>query len=141
MATKLNLDVSERLDITCKKGDTFNLGLLLKDSAGTAITLVTSNYEFLFQVKSEKDPVTGQRDLVIGTASKGKRAEKDGSDINFVVTTDDSGNATFTVSSSAMELVDAGRYAYDIQQIVGDVSTTILEGRFVVNDDISNLEL
>jgi hypothetical protein len=40
-----------------------------------------------------------------------------------------------------MESVPAGKYVYDIQQIVGDVSTTILEGRFVVNEDISNLEL
>ena len=43
MASKVNLDVSEKLDITCKKGDTFNLGLLLKDSSGTALTLSTSN--------------------------------------------------------------------------------------------------
>jgi hypothetical protein len=40
-----------------------------------------------------------------------------------------------------MESIDAGRYVYDIQQIVGDVSTTILEGRFIVNEDISNLEV
>ena len=40
-----------------------------------------------------------------------------------------------------MENIDAGRYVYDIQQIVGDVSTTILEGRFTVNEDISNLDL
>ena len=37
-----------------------------------------------------------------------------------------------------------GSYVYDIQQSVrsatGDVVTTIFEGRFIVNDDISNYE-
>jgi hypothetical protein len=41
MASKVNLDVSDKLDITCRKGDTFNLKLLLKDSTGTALTLTT----------------------------------------------------------------------------------------------------
>jgi hypothetical protein len=141
MASKVNLDISEKLDITCKKGDTFNLGLLLKDSSGTAITLSTSNYEFLLQVKGAKDPRTKNRPLIMGTATKGKSAETNGKAANFTVTVDDDGNATFSASSSIMESIDAGRYVYDIQQIVGDVSTTILEGRFIVNEDISNLDV
>jgi len=40
-----------------------------------------------------------------------------------------------------MSKVSSGRYLYDIQQIVNEVSTTILEGRFIVNDDISNLDI
>jgi len=40
-----------------------------------------------------------------------------------------------------MARIAPGRYVYDIQQIVDSVSTTILEGRFIVNDDISNLEV
>jgi hypothetical protein len=34
MASKVNLDISERLDITCRRGDTFELTLTLKDSTG-----------------------------------------------------------------------------------------------------------
>ena len=34
MANKVNLDVSEVLDITCRQGDTFELTLTLKDSSG-----------------------------------------------------------------------------------------------------------
>ena len=141
MASKVNLDISEKLDITCKRGDTFSLGILLKDSSGTAITLSTSNYEFLMQVRGSKNPTTRQRPLVMGTAAKGKSAEKNGLSTNFTVTVDDSGNATFSASSSIMSSIKAGRYVYDIQQIVGDVSTTILEGRFIVNEDISNLDV
>ncbi len=141
MASKINLDVSEKLDITCKKGDTFNLGLVLKDSSGNVITLSTSGYEFLMQVRGKKISTSKQRALIIGTASKGKSGVKDGNSINFSVTVDDSGNATFSASSDIMSKVSSGRYLYDIQQIVNEVSTTILEGRFIVNDDISNLDI
>jgi len=141
MASKLNLDVSEKLDITCKKGDTFNLGLLLKDSAGTVITLSTSSYEFLMQVRGRRSGAKRSRDLILGTASKGKSAVTNDGANNFTVTIDDSGNATFSASDTIMARIAPGRYVYDIQQIVGGVSTTILEGRFIVNDDISNLEV
>ena len=132
MASKLNLDVSEKLDITCKKGDTFNLALLLKDS------LSTSNYEFLMQVRGRKSGARKLRPLIMGTASKGKSAQTRDGVNNFTVTIDDSGNATFSASDKIMSRIAAGRYVYDIQQTVNEVSTTILEGNFIVNDDISN---
>ena len=53
MASSVNLDTSEVLNITCKKGDTFSITITLKNSSGTALTLSTSNYEFLMQVKSQ----------------------------------------------------------------------------------------
>jgi len=141
MASKLNLDVSEKLDITCKRGDTFNLGLLIKDSAGTAITLSTSSYEFLMQVRGRRGASGHELPLILGTASKGKSAVTNVGANNFTVTIDDSGNATFSASDTIMARIAPGRYVYDIQQIVDSVSTTILEGRFIVNDDISNLEV
>jgi len=142
MATKVNLDVSEKLNITCKKGDTFNLGLLMKNSSGDPIDLQSARYEFLMQVRGEKDPVTGERPLIIGTDSKGKLAqrEEDGFSRNFSITTDSSGNVTIKALSSVMEQVPSGSYVYDIQQTVSEITTTIFEGRFIVNDDISNLE-
>ena len=54
MASSVNLDTSDILNITCRKGDTFSITLTLKNSSGTALTLSTSSYEFLMQVKSEK---------------------------------------------------------------------------------------
>ena len=141
MATKVNLDVSEKLNITCKKGDTFNLGLLMKNSDGDPLDV--SNYRFLMQVKGDPDPVTGERPLVIGTASEGRAAQKDDSGVatNFTITSDDGGNVTITASSLTMALIEAKSYVYDIQQTTtGDVTTTIFEGRFIVNDDISNYD-
>ena len=141
MATKVNLDVSEKLNITCKKGDTFNLGLLMKDANGDALDV--STYRFLMQVKGDPDPDTGERPLIIGTASEGKLAQRDrdGLATNFTITSDESGNVTINATAKTMELIDAGSYVYDIQQINNiDVTTTIFEGRFIVNDDISSYE-
>ena len=137
MASKVNLDVTERLDITCKKGDTFSLTLTIKDASGTAKTLVTSGFDFLMQVKQPARARGRERKLILGSTSIG-RVQEDGR--NFTFTKDDSGNLTITATSAVMSEIDAGRYVYDIQQTVSDVTTTILEGRFVVNDDISKTE-
>ncbi len=53
MAEKVNLDASEKLDVTCRRGDTFNLTITLKDSSGTAIQLETLGYEFLMDSKNK----------------------------------------------------------------------------------------
>ena len=139
MASKVNLDISEKLNITCRRGDTFTLTLNLKDCSGTAITLATSGHEFLMQVRGAKNTRSKTRPLIMGTASKGRSAEKDGETTNFTFSTDDSGNVTISAADSVMRRVPAGRYVYDIQQIVNEVTTTILEGVFIVNDDVSKI--
>jgi len=135
MASKVNLDVSEKLDITCRKGDTFALTVTLKDSSGTALALVTDSYKFLMQVWS-----TGKRSLspVIGSTNLGKKVEN--SFEEFVI--DDSGNVTILATSSTMRNLNAGRYTYDLQYTLPttsgvDTHTTVLRGSFTVNDDIS----
>lgn len=135
MASKVNLDVSEKLDITCRKGDTFSLTLTLKNSSGTALTLATSSYEFLMQVRA-RQKVKGERKLIIGSSTRGKSRDEG---INFAFTTDDLGNVTITATDDIMRRVEPGRYVYDLQQIVSGVSTTILRGNFMVNDDISDI--
>ena len=64
MAT-INLDTSQVLDITCKRGDTFSMTINLKDSSGTALALATDPYMFIMQVK-EKNP-RGRNDIVLTT--------------------------------------------------------------------------
>jgi hypothetical protein len=133
MASKVNLDVSEKLDITCRKGDTFKLQLTLKDSTGTALTLTTSGYEFLMQVRGRQKS-QGSRKLLIGSTNRGKAADEG---VNFTFTKTDSGVLTVTASDAIMRKVQPGRYVYDLQQILDGVTTTILKGNFTVNDDIS----
>ena len=135
MASKVNLDVSEKLDITCRKGDTFSLTITLKDSSGTALTLSTSEYKFLMQVWGSGRRATSP---VIGSTNLGQKV--DNSFEEFVI--DDSGNVTITASAATMRNVPAGKYVYDLQYVLPtssgvDTHTTILRGSFVVNEDIS----
>ena len=56
MATSVNLDIASRVDITCRKGDTFTLELTFKDEDGVVIDLSTG-YDWVMQVR-ESDTST-----------------------------------------------------------------------------------
>jgi hypothetical protein len=150
MATsKVNLDESSKMDITCKRGDTFSLTITLKDSAGTALPLATDNYRFIVQVRQQVDnrvrTASGKGGLVLGTQDIGDKAvDRAGAESNFEpVVVDDSGNATIEASAKVMRGVPSGKYVYDIQYIkpntTGGLDThkTVLYGNFTVNEDIS----
>jgi hypothetical protein len=133
MASKVNLDTSERLDITCRQGDTFSLTVTLKDSAGVAITLSTLEYSFLMQVwgANSKEPILGSPNLG-KTVAKTFEA--------FVI--DDSGNVTISATASTMKDISSGVYIYDLMSVLpssttADTHTTILRGNFTVNPDVS----
>jgi hypothetical protein len=135
MAKRVNLDTSETVNITCRRGDTFSLTLTLKDSSGTAIQLSTLGYEFLMEVRDELTSVsTSEKSIIIGSPGVGRVSD---TGLSFTFTTDDSGNVTITASAESMRSVPAGSYVYDLQQIVGGVHTTIIDGSFVVNEDVS----
>ena len=149
MASSVNLDVAERLDITCRRGDTFSLTLTLKDSSGTAITLATSGYEFLMDIKTDPQRSRSgisEREVVASSAlspskSNAKRLTSDqqnklSNGFEFKDITD-SGTVNVTASADTMSNLPVGSFKYDIQQKVGDVVTTILRGSFKVNEDIS----
>ena len=138
MATsKVNLDESTRLDITCKRGDTFSLTVTLKDSAGAALPLATDNYRFIVQVREMARVQSRNKkgSLVLGTQDIGDKAvDRANEERNFLpVTVDDSGNAT----------IQATAKTYDIQYIkpntTGGLDThkTVLYGNFNVNEDVS----
>jgi len=135
MAKRVNLDTSETVNITCRRGDTFSLTLTLKDSSGTAIQLSALGYEFLMEVRDELTSVsTSEKSIIIGSPGVGRVSD---TGLSFTFTTDDTGNVTITASAESMRSVPAGSYVYDLQQIVGGVHTTIIDGSFVVNEDVS----
>ena len=136
MAKRVNLDTSETVNITCRRGDTFNLTLTLKDSSGTAIQLSTLGYEFLMEVRDQIGFVSSpsRSNVIIGSPGVGRASD---TGLSFTFTTDDSGNLTITVPAESMRSVPSGNYVYDLQQIVDGVHTTIIDGSFTVNEDVS----
>lgn len=140
MASKANLDVAEKLDITCKKGDTFELSLNFKNSSGSAIALLTDGYEFLMQVRGGKKTSSSKRSLIAGTLSKGDqvKGENKTSNVGFSFEEiDDSGNVIVRATADTMANFPSGRYTYDLQHTVNNKTTTVLKGNFTVNEDIS----
>ena len=145
--SKVNLDVAEKLDITCRRGDTFSLTLTLKDSSDTALQLSTLGYEFFMNVKSNEKDSSGER-FVIASSSTASQKSPTSSRLTDdqvlklagIFTFDDasdSGTVVLNASAASMASFPVGRFSYDIQQLVGGVRTTILRGSFKVNEDIT----
>lgn len=132
---QVNFDVSQTLDITCVKGDTFSMDLTLKDSAGSAIDI--TNYAFYFQV------FKGSSIIISSTNAKSfeRQIIRSG---NATVTKDadqatNKGKFNISISSLVMSDFPPGGYFYEMQMsTTGDstgVDTTILKGSFTVNPD------
>lgn len=117
----VNLDISSRLDITCRKNDTFSLDLDIKDASGNALDL--TSYTFKMEVRSSTD---SGGTLVISSEP-----------IRFP-TADEEGNLTIKIEASDMG-VSAGVYVYDLQATLDSPSTvtTWLYGTFKINEDIT----
>jgi hypothetical protein len=150
MASKLNLDTADKLDITCKRGDTFLLNLRLKDTDGTPIQLQTLGYNFLMQVRDPNTQIVVGEDpqakgrVILSTPNATESIQnRDGvfeSNLSFNdVTVDDLGNVTITATNAVMKQLTPGKYVYDIQSVASDIYKTIIRGSFVVNDDITQV--
>ena len=118
MSSVVNLDVSKRLDITCRKGDTFNLVINVTDAAGTAVDLTT--YSFKMEVRatdtSEDSVITNDQLTITGTSG---------------------GVITITIPANIMAGITSGLYTYDLQTIVAGVTQTWLQGVLQVNEDVT----
>lgn len=135
MANKLNLDQSQRVDIVCRKNDTFALKLQISDESGTAVNL-SSGWSFNMDVRhadTDNDLATNR------VMSTGITTPTDGA-IEVDLTGGASGEVVFTCSADDMD-VAAGLYVYDIQQVDTsanpDIVETILYGTFQINEDVT----
>jgi hypothetical protein len=115
---KVNLDVANRWDITCRKGDTFQLVSTVKDGDGVVIDL--SSYTFKMQVR-ENDT---DGNIIIDDGS----ITKTGTSL---------GALTITIQASVMAAIAADTYVYDVEAISGTKVTTWLQGLFVINEDVT----
>jgi len=127
MAQTINLDTSQRVDIVCRRGDTFSLRLTLTDSSGVAAFTVDDI--FLMQVRdSDLNDSATAADITLATT----------------VTSVDPTAQTyvdFTFSNTEMQ-IPSGLYVYDIEQQAYDGATgptvgTLIYGTFKVNEDVS----
>tara|TARA_R110000824_G_scaffold283089_1_gene471452 strand:- start:343 stop:702 length:360 start_codon:yes stop_codon:yes gene_type:complete len=118
MATQINLDTSTRVDITCRKGDTFSLEFTFTDSSGVAINL--TGYTWKMDVK-ETDTSSG--DII--------------ADDSFTYSGTAAGLLTVTATASTMAGVTGGLYVYDLQSTTGGSVKTWIYGLFTINEDIS----
>lgn len=160
MASKANLDVSEKLDITIRRGDSFELSINIKDNEGNNIQLLTDNYEFVIQIKTpatssrrgsqvKRTSSLPQRNLVAASSlqeSTTQDVPKDQSaesPIFVFEDKDDNGNVTLRATAANTATLPVGVFVYDLQykhEVNGfENVTTILKGNFTVKEDISTL--
>jgi len=120
---QINLDTAQRLDITCRKGDTF----LLEVDFGQ--TIPTDGW--LMQVRlSDVDD-----EFVLEASSDSEIVVSDG---NATGTTITDSKITVTIAADIMdEPTLSGMYVYDIQNTDNGVVKTYLYGIFKVNEDIT----
>jgi hypothetical protein len=118
MGTQINLDTATRVDITCRKGDTFKLEFTFTDSDGDAIDI--SSYSWKMDVK-ETDTSSGD---ILG-------------DTDFSYTGTSSGKLTVTATASTMAGITSGLYVYDLQSTNSGTVKTWVYGLFKINEDIS----
>ena len=115
----INLDTAARLDITCRKGDTFSLELDFGE------TIPTSGWTM-----HVRETDTSEDELIIEDEL-----------ITFAVSDNSSGvtNAklTITISDATMALINSGMYVYDMQNADSGVTKTYLFGLFKVNEDVT----
>jgi hypothetical protein len=126
MATSVNLDIASRVDITCRKGDTFTLELTFKDEEGEVIDLSTG-YDWVMQVRESDTSTT--------FALSGDSDDETDNDFGFV--SDANGVLIISSPASIMATIDGGIYVYDLQSVQGSTIVTWMYGVFKVNEDVS----
>lgn len=132
MAT-VNLDTAVRLDIVCRKGDSFELSV---DFGKTLSDTVEANWKMQI---ADSDTSATPEATVEGSVSSGT---------GFTISDNSDGETnallTIKISSTTMAGFTSGLYVYDIQSdnntddVAAGVVKTHLYGTFKVNEDITN---
>jgi len=148
MASSVNFDTTEVLNITCREGDTFSMTVTLKDSSGTGLTFVTDDYVFYMQVKS----VSSSGNLRSGRTIERVVLQTPGITKNETSNTllfesptlDNSGNVTIEASAETMSKIKPGTYAYDLKYVKPsstglDTHRGVLRGNFTVNSQVTDV--
>lgn len=163
---KINFDIAKKLDITCRRGDSFSLELTLKDSSGIPINLYEGTDGLNFHLHAQTHSGTpvfltqgssfssagvfNGEFITPNVTDDADSTTADPSDASYIASTAASGVVKFEVKASEMKLgsFPAGtmNLLYDIQyedlvaanQVDSENNTrTILYGSLVIKDDLS----
>jgi len=136
-ATKINLDTSSRVDVTCRKGDTFSLRLTVTAADGITVGFAADDI-FLFQVRDSDtgDLVTNGSDTFTATVVADD-THQGGIDDGQGVTNTSLKYIDLSVSAGVMKTMPSGLYVYDVEQKSGAVVSTLIFGTLKVNEDVS----
>jgi len=133
MATSLNLDIAQELNITVRKGDSFSFDITVKDADGDAVDL--SGYEFDMDVRNSLLP--GRENVVLSTTASAVE--------DFIIPLmfakgEADGTLNVKASRIEMEKVPDGSFLFDIQATnpSDSSSQTWFYGVFVINADVSD---
>ena len=129
MGQSVNLDVSEKLKITTRRGDKFELTLTLKDNTGTVID-ISSGYTFSMVVRA-KSLVNGNIEYSYPLGNSSVVVAD-----NQVAISDptSAGVVQFKADDTVTKLIPEGSYEYEIAyDTIASGYKTILRGPFVVN--------
>tara|TARA_R100001509_G_C4855967_1_gene211727 strand:+ start:857 stop:1249 length:393 start_codon:yes stop_codon:yes gene_type:complete len=119
----VDLDISQQVNVTCRKGDSFDLQFTVKNSSGALIDL--TSYTFNMQVRTS-DNASSPTIQTTGDVATG-----------FKITGTASGVVTVESSASFMQNISAATYVYDLVATVSTTVQTWFFGTFVVNQDIT----
>jgi len=162
---RINFDIAKRLDITCRRGDSFSLELTLKDSSGIPINLFGSEGPAKFHMFAQ---TPDGKTLVFVTAGSSSTQGFNGVTITPNITDDinsttaDTSDASYDASTAAKGIVKfeatalemklllidpfPSNLVYDIQYVdqaaanqvdSSDNARTILFGNLLIKDDMS----
>lgn len=138
---QVNLDTASRLDIICRKGDTFELGV---DFGVENIGIQGSDGgtgwgEWRLQVRtSERNE---DSTIYNTTYSSNGVIDSANSTFDFTISDGDATGSKLTITAPANEMVTSGEYVYDLQHTASGIPNrvkTYLYGKFTVVEDVTN---
>ena len=128
MSLSINLDIAKRLDITCRRGDTFNLEFVISDADGVPMDIDSpTSYTFKMEVR-ETDTSSAALIITNNSGSNG-----------FTVLGDTSGKLIVNASAEVMSAVPSGLFVYDLQatKVDDNAVQTWFFGLFKINEDVT----
>jgi|TARA_Y100000033_G_C2749733_1_gene113206 hypothetical protein len=140
---KINFDISKRLDITVRQGDSFKLELTLKDSSDNALNLYGDTFHLLVRSASPAAFPMGTSGFIMSPAII-IPVEQTLTDDETTTASTATGKVKFEASAADMKQMLVGVHTYDIQYVdasdtvdVDGNARTILYGNFIVKSDVS----